>query len=101
MSVAPPQSVSTSNQCLSEKAENAPDCSGASGWYPPPGTSPNLKSGLLQRAVAGARLRADVVADHARLVAIEVPLTGLRVLRVALHREGRCRTGARGSAGDD
>ncbi len=71
------------------------------GSYPPPGTSPNLRSGLLQRAVARAGRLADVVADHARLVAVEVPLTGLRVLRVAGHRVDGCRPGAAGSARGD
>ena len=56
---------------------------------------------LLQRAVAGTGLRADVVTDHARLVAVEVALAGLRVLRIALRRVGGGRTATGGSAGHD
>src|SRR5438477_9284184 len=101
MSVAQPQSVSTltSVSARNKKSTGLLRCF----WLVP---SPRYfaklrKSGLLQRAVAGAGLRADVVADHARLVTIEMPLAGLRVLRIALHRVGGGRTGARGSAGDN
>src|SRR5512132_3699358 len=63
------------------------DCSIALfGLYPPPGTSPTFNRVLLQRAAGGSGRSGRVVADNARLVAEEVPLTGLGVLRVAYDR---------------
>src|ERR1051326_8579346 len=80
--------------------KKAPDCSGAPGLYPPPGTSPKPNFYLLQRAVAGARGAAHVEADHARLIAEEVTLTSLRVLRVARDRVGgRCAAATGRAAG--
>src|SRR6185312_4131 len=58
------------------------------GWYPPPGTSPNLPL-LLQRVGSHGSGLSRIKADHARAVSKEVTLTRLtNRCRLSIHREG-------------